>query len=120
MFKSVNLLETMSAMAGHAAKRHAVIADNVANADTPNFQAKDIRGFSEIYESAAKQGTPLTEAVNTLIPMDTGQATSPNGNSVSLEQQMMLSAQVKGDHEMALAVYRKSLDMMKMAMGKNI
>jgi len=24
MFKSVNLLETMSAMAGHAAKRHAV------------------------------------------------------------------------------------------------
>ena len=52
--------------------------------------------------------------------MDVTDIASPNGNTVSLEQQTMLAAQAKGDHEMALAVYRKALDMMKMAIGKNI
>jgi len=120
MLKSVNLLDTMSAMAGHAAKRHAVIAENIANADTPGFQAQDIQPFAEIFEIAARDKKNIKTLQADVVLMDVNAAASPNGNTVSLEQQMMHSVQAKGDHDMALAVYRKSLDMMKMALGKNI
>jgi len=33
---------------------------------------------------------------------------------------MMLSSEVKATHDMAIAVYKKSLDMMRMAVGKNL
>lgn len=120
MLKSVNLLDTMSAMAGHAAKRHAVIADNIANADTPGFKARDVKPFAEIFEIATRDGKNIKSLQADIGLMEVNDAASSNGNTVSLEQQMMHSVQAKGDHDMALAVYRKSLDMMKMALGKNI
>ena len=110
----------MSALAGHAEKRHALIAENIANADTPGFKAKDLQPFSEIYKKAAEHGQKITALEAGVKLMDGADIASPNGNTVSLEQQTMLAAQTKGDHEMALAVYRKSLEMMKMAIGKNI
>lgn len=45
---------------------------------------------------------------------------SNSGNTVSLEEQMLTSAESVGDHELALAIYRKTFDMMKMALGKNM
>jgi len=120
MMSKVKLLDTMSAMAAHASQRHAVIADNIANADTPNFKARDIEPFAALFEAAARDQQNIKSLQARTIELDANDVASPNGNTVSLEQQMMLSAQAKGNHEMALAVYRKSLDMMKMALGKNI
>ena len=110
----------MSALAEHASKRHALIAENIANADTPGFKARDLQPFAEIYQKAVEQGEKIDAIKANVRLMDAADIASPNGNTVSLEQQTMLAAQIKGDHEMALAVYRKSLEMMKMAIGKNI
>ena len=120
MLSNIKILDTMSAMAGHAAKRHSVIANNVANADTPNFKAQDLQPFSEVFETAAQGQQNIRNLQARTIEMDTGDIASPNGNTVSLEQQMMLSTQTKGEHEMALTIYKKSLDMMKMTLGKHI
>jgi flagellar basal-body rod protein FlgB len=120
MLSNIKLLDTMSAMAGHAARRHAVIADNIANADTPNFKAKDLQPFAQVFGAAERGQQNIKSLHAQTIEMETGDVASPNGNTVSLEQQMMLSVQTKGDHDMALAVYKKSLDMMKMALGKNL
>lgn len=120
MLNNVNLLDTMSAMARHAAKRHVVLAENIANADTPNYAAKDLQPFSVIYDQSMREGLNVRQADAALITMPAGDIASPNGNTVSLEQQMMLTAQNKGSHDMALAVYRKTLDMFKMAIGKNL
>lgn len=120
MLTNVKLLDTMSALASYSAQRHAVIADNIANADTPNFVAKDMQPFAEIFETSMKDGQNVKNLQAKTITMPMGDVASPNGNTVSLEQQMMLSAENKGQHDMALAVYRKSLDMFKMAIGKNL
>ncbi len=120
MLSNMKILDTMSAMAGHAAERHAVIANNVANADTPNFKAQDLQPFSEIFLTSVLQPENIKSIQGRLIEMDAGDISSPNGNTVSLEQQMMLSTENKANHDMALAVYKKSLNMMKMAIGKNI
>ena len=110
----------MSAMAKHAANRHAVIAENIANADTPGYTAKDVQPFADIFHESEKTGLRPQEIDAKTVVMDVGNAASPNGNTVSLEQQMMLSTQNKADHDMALAVYKKTMDMMKMAIGKNL
>lgn len=120
MLSNIRLLDTMSAMAAHASQRHAVIAKNIANADTPNFKAQDIEPFSELFDAAARDRQNIKSLRAGTVELDANDVASPNGNTVSLEQQMMLSTQTKGSHDMALAVYRKSLDMMKMALGKNI
>jgi len=120
MLTDLKLLDNMSALTRHSAQRHAVIAQNIANADTPGYQAKDVTPFSDIYNKAVAENRPLSQISLQATVMDSGQAASPNGNSVSLEQQMQLSTEVKATHDMALAVYKKSLDMMRMAVGKNL
>jgi flagellar basal-body rod protein FlgB len=107
-------------MASHAAQRHAVIADNIANADTPNYKAKDLQPFADVFKTALRQGQDIAPQEFRVVELEIGDATSPNGNSVSLEDQMMRSAQTQNDHAMALMVYKKSMTMMKMAIGKNL
>ena len=120
MLNDLKLLDTMSAMTRHAAQRHAVIAENIANADTPGYAAKDITPFQDMYKKALRDGSSLSDAAIEIQPAHNNLSASPNGNSVSLEQQMMLSSEVKATHDMAVAVYKKSLDMMRMAVGKNL
>jgi len=45
---------------------------------------------------------------------------SPNGNSVSLEDELMRGTQVQNDYNMAISIYRSTLQMMKTAVGKNL
>jgi len=120
MLKGINILSLTSSMASHAAQRHAVIAENIANSDTPEYKAKDLKPFAEVYKSTEFNGQTLAQAEFKLIETNMGDAHSPNGNSVSLEDQMMRSAQTQNDHAMALMLYKKTLTMMKTAVGKNI
>jgi len=120
MMKSTNLQNIVSAMASHAAQRHAVIAENIANSDTPGYKAKDLQAFSEVFHASQMEAKPMQAGDFRVIESDNGDAYSPNGNSVSLEEQMMKSAETQNDHALALMLYRKSLSMMKMAVGKNL
>jgi len=45
-------------------------------------------------------------------------AETPNGNSVSLEDQMMRAASVRQEHDLALGVYAKSLEILRTAVAK--
>ena len=40
-------------------------------------------------------------------------AETPNGNTVSLEDQMLRAAEVRQEHEMAIGVYSKSLEILR-------
>jgi len=120
MINDLALLKTASAMAEHAARRHGVISNNIANADTPGFKAKDVQPFAEIYKQSLQTGTPLAGASMSSHLVNTPASSDPNGNTVSLESQLLTSAQTVGKHDLATLMYRKTLDMMKLAIGKNI
>ena len=45
-------------------------------------------------------------------------AETPNGNSVSLEDQMVRAATIRQDHDLAIGVYQKSLDILRMSLGR--
>lgn len=83
--------------------RQAVIADNVANANTPGFEALDVRPFAEVLDNTQLQlattnpaHLPIEAASarsQSLKPSDNWEVTN-SGNSVGIEQQMMHAGEV--------------------------
>jgi len=120
MFKNLNILNLSSAMSSHSAQRHAVIADNIANADTPEYKTRDVQPFEAVFEAAKNEGRSIETMAAKIIISDYGDSMSPNGNSVSLENEMMKSVEAMNEHQLSLQIYKKSLSMMKMAIGKNM
>ena len=121
------ILRISQELARHASARQTEIARNVANADTPGYRAKDLVPFSQVYQQPASMPqrttrpghmeTPAPQSTAHLV-LDTQNEPSPNGNTVSVENEMMKSAEVRQNHEMALAVYKNSLDLMRSAVGR--
>ena len=114
MFKDLSILQTATALARHAAERHSVISDNIANADTPGFKAKDLEPFAETVrrlESNKPEGFKKNES-------SALGAAKPNGNTVSLEDQIMRSAAASRDHGTAIAIYSKTIDILKTTLGR--
>ncbi len=126
MFAKPEILTIASSLSAHAMQRQALIAENVANADTPGYHARDIPDFAQSYRAASPFGMnrtreghlgtsapPFADAVGS----QTAQM-SPNGNSVSLETEMVKAADTQREHNLALAVYGKSLDILRASLGR--
>ncbi|WP_112320738.1 FlgB family protein [Oceanibium sediminis] len=128
MNMNLEILTLARGLSEHAAARQSVLAQNVANADTPGYAARDLRPFSEAYfdtpapEMRATRAGHFTGNTATsrfgLEDVTTVGADSPNGNTVSLEDQMLRGAEVKASHELALGVYSKTMDIMRTALGR--
>ena len=109
MFNKIDLFAKTSLMAKHAVERQRLIADNIANANTPGFKARDLQPFSEFLEAAGS-------SQRTDFPIQTvyrPNGAEPNGNTVSIENEIMASAEAAGQHETALLLYRKSMDLLR-------
>lgn len=128
VFENLQVFRMADAMARHAGVRQGVIAENMANADTPEYRARDIRPFSEtVNESDATFGQRATRAghlngaagPNTYeASVDRGAWASPNGNSVLLEEQVFKSVEVQKQHSQALAIYKSALGLMRTSIGR--
>ncbi len=122
MFEQLAVFKMSSAMAIHAGKRQAIIAQNVANSDTPGYVARDIAPFQSLYESGQWSAhTGLhgnTNRGQALESFEVRDEASPNGNSVSLETEMLKSVDTKREHDRALAIYKSALNLLRTAIGK--
>src|SRR4051812_14410907 len=117
---NLTLLNLASALAAHATARQEIISENVAHADTPGYRARDIADFASIVDEGPGFAARLTRpghvgfgsAPDGFEPVESAVlgAETPNGNSVSLEDQMTRAAEVRQEHDMALGVYAKSLE----------
>jgi flagellar basal-body rod protein FlgB len=126
---SLTVLRLASDLAAHAKTRQSVIAENVAHADTPGYRARDIADFASVVEQAGPAFAARTTRPGHVAfgadargfePRETTAfgAESPNGNTVSLEDQMMRAADVRASHDLALGVYGKSLDILRAGLGR--
>jgi flagellar basal-body rod protein FlgB len=126
MFESLEVTKMARALAAHSGARLGVIAENLANADTPRYKAKDLADFESTWREAGGEGTKTTRpghmggATQIAQPVVVRQegAASPNGNTVSLQGEMARAAQIRQDHEMALAVYKNVSDITRTALGR--
>ncbi|MBI1393858.1 MAG: hypothetical protein GC152_14055 [Alphaproteobacteria bacterium] len=115
MFEDLKILTDASALARYAAKRQEVIAENIANVNTPGYVARDLEAFDHVFETSDPY-----KAITEMRPIESPSASepSPNGNTVSLQSELMRGAQNEAQHETAVAIYRKAMDILKMSLGR--
>ena len=128
MDMKLSLLRLASDLAAHSTARQTVVTQNVANADTPGYRARDLPDFAETLSAGPAFSARTTRPGH----LDFGVhargfearevaafgAETPNGNSVSLEDQMLRSAEARRNHDLALGVYRKTLDVLRTSLGR--
>ena len=113
-------------------ERQRVLAENVANADTPNFRPRDLvppkfdrpapvagAGLALVRTDAGHiSGVSASGAAQFQRESGSGQEIRPTGNAVSLEDEMMKVAANQMDYQAATAIYGRSLGLIKTAVGK--
>lgn len=129
--QGIGLFRMISQQLRWLGQRQDVLAQNVANADTPGYQAHDIApiAFGDALKQATAMSPAVTQAghlsgkiadgaaakVKALVPWEV----SPDGNGVVLEQQMTALAETQANYQMATELYRKQVAMLKLAIGSN-
>ena len=112
MFEKLELTRMAQALSAHAGARLGLIAQNVANADTPGYKARDLPDFATTW---ARGSTAEVTAVERNAQADA----SPDGNTVSVESEMLAAAEVRQSNEMALAIYRSTSDILRASLGRS-
>lgn len=127
MFENLEIMRIAKGLASHAAARQSVVAQNIANADTPGYRARDVASFEKTFRADGGTGLRATRsghldfAASGYVPPAATVAqspASPNGNSVSLETEMVNAVAVKKEYDLALAVYRSSMDILRASIGR--
>lgn len=116
MFQQLAILRMAGALASHAGRRQEVIAENIAQADTPGYRARDLADFAAAYDSSEGGTSRLDDEP---VPVPTAGSASPDGNSVSLESEMVRAADVKQQHDLALSVYRNMVGVLRTSLGRS-
>jgi len=126
MFNSLDVLQTAMDMARHAGARQSVVAANLANADTPGYRARSVAPFADVYGETAALAPARTRpghlgapaALRGAPPVVSETETAPNGNSVSVETEMLRAVEIEREHGRALTIYKQSLDLLRLSLGR--
>lgn len=125
MYDRLDLFRMSSAMARHAAARQATVATNLAHADTPGYAARDLPEFAAVWSDGGGIGLRTTRPAHvatsgTLDARATPRAAepSPNGNTVSIETEMLASVDAQREHGRALAIMRHGIGLLRTALGR--
>jgi len=134
-FNNVPIMQMMAKKMSWLSRRTEIIAQNVSNADTPNYKARDLKpvNFRDLVDRAAGPrgiSPRVTNArhisgssMTTTLKFDNQNApdtfeTSIDGNDVSLEQQLTRLGQNQLTYQVTTNLYRKHLDLFRMALGR--
>jgi len=119
MFESLEVLRMAQASATHAGTRQQAIAQNIANADTPGYQARDAIAFSDYFQRISDGRAGLQRGAEAFIRADPSPTVrAPNGNTVSVEHEMMRGVETRQQHEMALGIYSMARDLLRSSIGR--
>jgi flagellar basal-body rod protein FlgB len=126
----VPLFSLLSGRMSWLSARQSVLAENVSNADTPNYVAHDMKPMDfENMVRGQNSGTSLftTNARHIEIgaagtaPFEeeeaTGEGGTPSGNVVSIEQEMIKLSDTQIQYQTATNLYQKAVNMFRTALG---
>lgn len=129
MFQKMDLFRLAAGMADHAGRRQTIAARNLANSDTPNFRAKDLVPFTTKTASGdrfrawhtTRQGhmSPEGKSSGSVLEVyDDAGYREPNGNSVSVENELLRSVDIRRQHDHSIAIYRSTLSILRTSLGR--
>jgi flagellar basal-body rod protein FlgB len=111
-------------------QRQDLLSQNVANADTPGYVARDLKplDFEKALRSSSGGAAMMTTNARHIAIAPTGASgfddvaspdveASPNGNAVSLEMEMIKVSDTQAQFQAAANLYAKAMTLMKTAIG---
>jgi flagellar basal-body rod protein FlgB len=122
----IGLLDLAERRMSWADQRQTVLAQNIANANTPGYKSRDLRPFAAALAGAGGVTLVQTEPnhlAGTLAPAsaaevkDRTQAHAIDGNAVGLDEQLVKLSSTESTHELVTAIYRTYIGMFRTALG---
>ncbi len=120
------IFDLLSQKMSYLNHKQGVIAENIANVDTPGYKQLELKSFS--FNAALKQAssTMATTDARHILPASMAGANSGtvqskdtdvqlSGNSVDLEQQMAEVSKTSMDYQTVTALYKKMTGLFKIA-----
>jgi flagellar basal-body rod protein FlgB len=113
-------------------ERQRVVAQNLANSETPGYKAREVAApnFASLVGGSGKIAAPqvqLTDrmkGLGAIQPLGAGvildkdiSETKPDGNNVTLEDQLLKMGEIQADFTAMTSLYRKQMMMLKTAVG---
>lgn len=110
------------------AQRQSVLAANIANANTPAFQARDIQSFDHVLSGTGSVAPARTQQNHMTGTAPTGlsspttdrpRARAIDGNTVALDQQLTKVADTETTQALVTTIWKKYMGMFSMAIGRS-
>lgn len=138
MLESIALMNGMTQKMDYLQTRQRVLAQNITNANSPGYAAKDVespdfkktlRRFMNTNQTNAGEKLSLATTtpgqvshIQMLNRADSGDKVrktfevSPDKNAINLEDQMMKASQTAVDYQLVTNLYNKNVDLIRSAM----
>jgi flagellar basal-body rod protein FlgB len=126
-----SLFKMMTERMSFLGQRQKVLAQNIANANTPHYQARDLKpiSFKDQVAREMRQVTPVATQASHLPPVTPSDRfavqkdrkpyeTTLDKNGVVLEEQGMKVAQTQIDYQATTAIYRKYVNLFKLVVSR--
>lgn len=123
----IALLELAEKRLAWVDRRQQVLAQNIANANTPKFQPRDLLPFAAVI--ARHTGVELVQtqpnhlasragAGAAIAPLAKPRERAPDGNAVSLDEELTKVADTETTQELVSNIYKKYLGLFRLALGR--
>ncbi len=108
-------------------RRQSVLAQNIANADTPGYRPSDLTPFARELAGQRRLTLARTDAAHgagsRLAAMNAGRdrlvaEVTPDGNAVSLDREALRVAETDSAHQLAMAVHRSFMGLFRATLGR--
>ncbi len=132
--QNIGLFQALGAKIDYLGQRQGILAQNIANADTPNYRPKDLApvDFSTMLQREIGGGRNVSVATTSGSHLPNVEAgidaqtkkqkdtyeVAPTGNAVVMEEQLLKSGENSMDYNLMLSVYQKQVAMMRTAIGR--
>jgi flagellar basal-body rod protein FlgB len=141
----IPLFAMLKSRMGYLSDRQKVIAQNVANADTPEYQPRDLKNFTfkatldqqsagqpyrggsvsptatngvQMMATSASHMSPSRPASPWRAPETADSETTLDGNSVTLEDQMLKMTDARMNYDAAVSFYQKSMSLLSASLKR--
>jgi flagellar basal-body rod protein FlgB len=110
------------------AQRQAVLAGNIANANTPGFRARDVTSFADVLAGTGSMAPVQTQPGHLAGSLPTGVASlakqrstvrARDGNAVALDEQLTKVADTETTQSLVTSIWKKYVGMFNTALGKS-
>lgn len=113
-------------------ERQRTVATNLANSETPGYKAREVSepnfasliGGSGMVAAPRVQLTDRMKSLGAIQPIGSGMIldkditeTKPDGNNVTLEDQLLKMGEIQADFSAMTGLYRKQMAMLRTAVG---